>query len=281
MKAHIIEGKKIAEEIQRELKKNIANLPKKPGLAILLIGEDVASELYVRLKKKAAEFCDIDIHIYKFDTESKESEVLETIQFLNNDSDVHGIIVQLPLPVQLNPDTIIKAISPEKDVDGFHPFNTFLLEKNKPSIIPGLALSIMRLIKETKEPLQEKNTVIISNSQTFADPIIFLMKKEKINAQYISAKEKNLGDITKQADIIVVAVGKVNFIEKDFVKDGAIIIDVGINRLSDGKITGDVSTEVLEKDVWITPVPGGVGPMTVAMLLYNTYLLAQKDPKNI
>src|SRR3990167_671325 len=202
------------------------------------------------------------------------------MRFLNQDDDIHGMIVQLPLPKKFNESAIIKAIAPKKDVDGFHPLNTLAIKQGKPKIIPGLALAIMRLIKSADQPIEGKNAIIVSNSKIFSAPLVYLLSKEGVEARYTSPKNTHTAKKISEADIIIIAVGKPKFIKKTGVKDNAIIIDVGINRTKHAKITGDVDTAMRERNVFLTPVPGGVGPVTVAMLLYNTYLLAKKDTEN-
>lgn len=278
--ATLLDGTQIAQEIRDHMKESICHLKKKPGLAIILVGDDRASHLYVRLKKKACEECGIDIHCYLFDTHCTKEHVLGTIDFLNKDTDVHGILIQLPLPKHFNENHIIRAIDPAKDVDGFHPENLSLLKQGKPKIIPGLALGILRLVQETREILSGKTAVIVSNSTVFAFPIIHLFHQQGIASRHLSPKNKHLKESLKKADIIVIAVGKPEFLKKSWVKETSIVIDVGINHLPQGKVVGDVSHDVREKAAFLTPVPGGAGPMTVAMLLYNTYLLAKKDPEN-
>ena len=275
-RARAIDGKAIAETIKQGLKETIATLRTKPGLAIILVGDDKASHLYVKLKKKASEWCDISFHQYIFAHDSDEKEILDTILFLNNDPEIHGIIVQLPLPKNFHEDTIIKAIDPKKDVDGFHPDNTKKLRAGVPDIVPGLALSILRLITETGETLSGKHALIISNHPIFAEPLTYLFQKEKMSSEYRAPDDPELKKKCKHADIIVIAIGRPNFLTKNMIKKDAIIIDVGITPLDNGTIVGDVAPNVWEKAAWVTPVPGGVGPMTVAMLLYNTYLLAVK-----
>ncbi len=272
--AEIIDGKKIAQEILCDLKQSIRQMPEKPGLAILLIGDDEASHVYVKLKKKAGEECDIGIYLYLFPTDVEEKNIMAMIDFLNHDPEIDGIIVQLPLPHGFDEDTIIRAIDPAKDVDGFHPQNLEALTHKKPRIISGLALGIVRLIHATNVDLAGKNAIIISNHSVFAEPIRYLLELEGVKVNALKSSAKNLKKATQTADILIVAVGKKYFVKKSWVKNGSIIIDVGINRLRNKKIVGDVDDTAGEKAAFITPVPGGVGPMTVAMLLYNTYTLA-------
>lgn len=278
--AQLIDGKKIADGILSDLKKKVALLSHKPGLAIILVGDDPASHLYVKLKNKAAEECGINMHIYCLNPDSSEKNIFEVIGFLNSDPDVHGIIVQLPLPDRFNEDRIITAIASKKDVDGFHPDNLRALasgSSEKPHVVSGLALGIMRLIESTGQDMEGKNVLIVSNSPVFAAPLLYLFKQHGLSPFHATPEIQHLPDLVAQADILIVAIGKKNFIKKSWVKDGAIVIDVGTNRLRSGKVVGDVNPRAAEKAAFITPVPGGVGPMTVAMLLWNTYLLAEKQ----
>lgn len=276
----IIDGKAIAEEIKHEVRREIVKKKLTPGLAVILVGDDPASHLYVKLKKKSCEQVGIEFHRYFCSSSTSEKEVIEAIDFLNKDPKINAILVQLPLPKGLDENKIIQSIDPAKDVDGFHPENLKKLLKGRPDVIPGLAQGIIKLIESTKEELENKKTVIISNSRIFSKPLEKLLEDKKIKVESYLSKEKNLSAKISQADILIVAVGKKNFIKAKMVKEGCIVIDVGTNRVKD-KVFGDVDFKnVFKKAAWITPVPGGVGPMTIAMLLKNTLELAKKQTQH-
>lgn len=270
----IIDGKSISKDIQKEIGVGIAQNSYKPNLAVILIGEDEASKLYVELKKKACEKVGIEFHEYLMDKDVKIEYILETIDFLNKDKDIDAILIQLPLPEHLDTDKIIKAIDINKDVDGFHPDNINKLLENKNSFTPGLPLGIIKLLESTKENLENKQSVIVSKSDIFYKPLEKLLKDKKIKVKIIKPDDNKLSDIIKEADILITAIGKPFFIKKDMVKKDSIIIDIGTNKIDDKYTVGDIDyTGVFQKVGYITPVPGGVGPMTVAMLLHNTLKL--------
>ncbi len=274
----IIDGKALAAEIQQNLVVDIKSNNLNPGLAVILIGSDPASRLYVNLKKKACEKIGIEFHEYLMPDNITESQVLETIEFLNKDELTDAILVQLPLPKHLNTDIIIQAIDPQKDVDGFHPENIKKLIAGTSDFIPGLALGIWKLIESTQENLNNKSAVIVAKSDVFFQPLTKVLADQNIQAQLVDPKNPELKKYTSNADILIVAIGQAFFIKEDMVKDQAIVIDVGTNKIDNNHIVGDVDyTAVFEKVSHITPVPGGVGPMTVAMLLYNTVQLHKKN----
>ena len=265
----MIDGQKLAEAIKKEVGKEIVEKHLQPGLAIILIGDDPASHLYVKLKKKACQQVGIEFHKYYCSGQSCLKEVPEAIKFLNKDPAINAILIQLPLPKEFDENATIKLMDPKKDVDGFHPDQTFLT--------PGLAGGILNLIKSTKENLAGKKAVIVSNSPVFAGPIKKILDEQEVKTEAYLADEKNLGDKASQADILIVAVGRPNFITEEMVKQNSIVIDVGTNRQA-GTIVGDVDfNSVKNKAGWLTPVPGGVGPMTIAMLLKNTVELTKKQ----
>ena len=272
MVAKIISGKLISEEIENELKAQIAEFARTPELAIIMVGNDYASDIYVKNKQKAASKIGIISHFHHFDKDISEEELLNIIEQLNNDKEVNGIIVQLPLPEGFNTHRIINAISPLKDVDGFHPMNTGKLQNNdKPYFIAATPLGIMRLLNRVCDDLSGKNAVIIGASLIVGRPLATLLLNQGCTVSVTHSETRNITDYTKNADIIVAACGVAKLVKADWIKDGAILIDVGINRLENGKICGDIDFEATkEKAEAITPVPGGVGPMTIAMLLYNT-----------
>ena len=283
--AIIIDGKAIANEIKEELKKEIINLQqqygKKPALAVILVGNNPASEVYVRMKKKTSEEVGINSMQILLDEETSQQELLKLINQLNSDNNVNGILVQLPLPSHFNENEIINAIDPIKDVDGFHPVNMGKLVIGQDSFIPCTPYGCQELIVRTMPDIKGKHVVIVGRSNIVGKPLASLMIQKNNRANCIvtvcHTATKDIGYYTKQADILVVAVGRANMITKDMVKDGAVVIDVGINRIDDPgnpgktKLVGDVKfDEVSEVAYAITPVPGGVGPMTIAMLLKNT-----------
>ena len=272
----IIDGKSIAEELRQKIKEDILSLPdlKKPGLAVILIGEHPASQIYVRNKEKFAKEVGINSQIIKFDETISEEELKEQIKKLNNDVDVHGILVQLPLPKHINQKDIIETIDPIKDVDGFHPINVGNLSSGNDAMVPCTPLGCYYLIKKVIKNLSGLNAVVIGRSNINGKPMTQLLLKENCTVTIVHSKTKNIEEICKKADLIIAAVGKAEMVKSDWVKNDAVIIDVGINRLEiDGKkrIVGDVDFEnVKDKVKGITPVPGGVGPMTIACLLENT-----------
>ena len=272
MRAQIIDGRTIAENIKSELKTRIADFVRAPKLAIVMVGNDYASDIYVRNKQKAAEKIGMVSHFYHLNAEVRETEILKIIEQLNNDKDVNGIIVQLPLPEHLDVHRVINAISPLKDVDGFHPLNTGKLQNNEePYFVAATPLGIMKLLETIGVDLCGKNAVIIGASLIVGRPLATLLLNKECTVSITHAQTQNIKDYTQKADIIIAACGVANLVKADWIKEGAVLIDVGINRLDNGKICGDIDfEEVKEKAGAITPVPGGVGPMTIAMLLHNT-----------
>lgn len=279
MTAQIIDGKQIAADIREKLKQKIARLPVAPQLAIVLVGNDEPSLIYVRNKQKAAAQIGLQSQLYHMNEDTSEEELLNVIAKLNADKQINGIIVQLPLPKQLNTNRIINAISPLKDVDGFHPYNTGMLQNNEqPYFIAATPLGVMKLIKSVNQNLSGKNVVLIGASLIVGRPLATLLLNQECTVSITHAQTKNIKELTTKADILVAACGVAKLVKADWIKENAILIDVGINRDS-GKLCGDIDFEdVKEKAGAITPVPGGVGPMTIAMLLSNTvdaYLLQQ------
>ena len=278
--AELIDGKLVSNYARKIIKEDIENLYLTsgiiPGLAVILVGDNPASEVYVRNKHKACEDVGINsIQIY-MPEETTEEELLLKIDELNRDQNVHGILVQLPLPRHINEDIIIQSISPEKDVDAFHPLNVGKIMVGNYSFLPCTPAGIMTLLDYYKIDVCGKKCVIVGRSNIVGKPMALLLLEKNGTPTICHSRTENLSSITKQADILVVAIGKPKFIKADDVKDGAVIIDVGINRLSDGKLCGDVDfIEVEKKASYITPVPGGVGPMTITTLLKNTLTSAQ------
>lgn len=277
MTAQLINGKQTAADIEEKLKQTIADFPSAPQLAIILVGNDEPSLIYVRNKQKAAAKIGLLSQLYHLDENISETELLKIIQQLNEDNTVNGIIVQLPLPKHLNTNRIINAISPLKDVDGFHPYNTGLLQNNeKPYFIAATPLGIMELIKTIVPELTGKNVVLIGASLIVGRPLATLLLNQNCTVTITHAQTQNIKELTSKADILVAACGVAKLVKADWIKENSILIDVGINR-DNGKLCGDIDfDDVKNKALAITPVPGGVGPMTIAMLLSNTvdaYLL--------
>ena len=272
MTAKILDGKALALQIRQQLKQKISVLQSAPCLAVIIVGNNPASEIYVKSKEKAC----IDIGIipktYTLDENTSQTDLLNLINELNNSKEINGILVQLPLPKHLDTTTILQSITPSKDVDGFHPLNSgYLTQNTNQGYIPCTPKGIIRLIKETNLDLTGFNAVVIGRSQIVGLPIAQLLIQQNCTVTTTHSKTKNLPEICKNADILVSAIGKAEFVTKDYIKPNAIIIDVGINRTENG-LKGDVCyQDGLELAQYITPVPGGVGPMTIAMLLENTY----------
>ena len=269
----IIDGKKISTEIKDELKEQVAKL-KAEGvevtLAVVKVGEDPASAVYVRNKEKACEYIDINSKKIEMPEETTEEELLKLVDDLNTDPAINGILVQLPLPKHIDENKILLAIDPMKDVDGFHPVNVGKMVIGEESFLPCTPAGIIEMIKRSGLDIEGKECVIIGRSNIVGKPMAILMLRENATVTVTHSRTKDLPEVCKRADIIVAALGKAKFVTKDFVKEGAIIIDVGMDRDEDGKLCGDVDFDEVEPIASaITPVPGGVGPMTVTMLLVN------------
>jgi len=270
----ILDGKKEAALLREEIKKEILEIKKKtnksPGLSVILIGDFAPSQIYVKNKEKNSKEVGINSEVIKYLKEVKESEILKKIEELNNNNNVSGILVQLPLPTHISKEKIINAIKPSKDVDGFHPMNVGNLSSGYKAIIPCTPLGCLLLIKKAEKNLTGKHAVIIGRSNLNGKPMAQLLLKEDCTVSIVHSKTKDLKSECQKADILVAAVGVANLVKGDWVKKDSIIIDVGINKV-EGKIVGDVDFEqVKDKVKAITPVPGGVGPMTIACLLKNT-----------
>ena len=278
MSAKLIDGKLLAQNIYQKLAKQIAQMNQTPQLDIVLVGSDEASEIYVRNKIKAAAKIGINAVLHRLPQDISERELSVLIENLNNDSAVNGIIVQLPLPEHINTHLIINRIAPHKDVDGFHPINTGMLQNNEtPYFIAATPLGVMRLIQTVCPVLSGKNVVIIGASLIVGRPLATLLLNQECTVTITHIHTKNIKELTKKADIVVAACGVANMVKADWIKENAVLIDVGINRVN-GHICGDIDyADVKDKAAAITPVPGGVGPMTVAMLLQNTVIAAQKQ----
>lgn len=270
----IISGKEVSEAVKLRVSDEVKELKEngiEPCLAVILVGDDPASRVYVNNKKKACEFCGIRSLEYVLPAETKEEELIELVEKLNNDKSVNGILCQLPLPKHLDEKKVLNLIKPEKDVDAFHPENVGHIMIGDFNFLPCTPAGIMEMLRYENIDLDGKNCVVIGRSNIVGKPMAMLMLKENATVTICHSRTKNLKEVVAGADIIVAAVGRPNFVTADMVKDGAVIIDVGINRMDDGKLCGDVDFEACkEKASYITPVPGGVGPMTIATLMQNT-----------
>jgi methylenetetrahydrofolate dehydrogenase (NADP+) / methenyltetrahydrofolate cyclohydrolase len=276
----VIDGKKISADIKEELKNKISKLPSKPKLMVVLVGDDPASHVYVSMKERDAKQIGMDGAAIKLPEKTTQEELERTIIELNGDPSVHGILLQLPLPKHLDEDRALNLISPEKDVDGLHDINVGKLHNNKPGLRPCTPKGCMELLKKYEIPIEGKHAVVVGRSNLVGKPIARMLEQANATVTVCHSRTKNLHEVIKTADIVVVAIGRLNFVTGDMIKEGAVVIDVGINRKDDGKLAGDVEYDtVFQKASYITPVPGGVGPMTIAMLLSNT-LEAYKAIKN-
>ncbi|HRZ95030.1 MAG TPA: bifunctional methylenetetrahydrofolate dehydrogenase/methenyltetrahydrofolate cyclohydrolase FolD [Candidatus Moranbacteria bacterium] len=284
MSAKILDGKKLASEIKEELKIEIAQLKKTgiaPGLVVILVGDDPASKIYVDNKKKACEEMEINSQVFEMPECTTEEELLKLIQKLNADEKTHGILVQLPLPKHIDEGKIIESIDPKKDVDCFHPENVGKLSIGIGKLLPCTPAGIMEILKRNNIEISGRECVVAGKSNIVGKPMAMMFLEENATVIVAHIKTENLGEITKRADILVTAVGKAGLIKKDMIKKGVVVVDVGMNRLSNGKLVGDADFEnVKEIASAITPVPGGVGPMTVAMLMKNTVETAKRLYKN-
>lgn len=280
METIILDGKKTAQIIKDELKAEVAQLKQEgiePTLAVVLVGSDPASQVYVKNKKIACEYVGIRSLSYELDESTTEQELLELVEQLNKREDVHGILVQLPLPKHIDEDKVLLAIDYRKDVDGFHPISVGNLSIGSKGFISCTPYGIIELLKRYSIEMQGKKCVVIGRSNIVGKPISLLMLRENATVTICHSRTKNLPEECKQADILVAAIGKANFVTPDFVKEGAVIVDVGINRLETGKLCGDVDYEACkELASAITPVPGGIGPMTIAMLMKNCVQAAKE-----
>jgi len=280
----LLDGKalstKIKEEIKIEVEQFVKDKKITPGLAVILVGDDAASATYVTSKEKACKDAGIYSVVHKMPSSITQKELLETITMMNKNSKLDGILVQLPLPKHIDTTTILEAINPLKDVDGFHPYNVGRVLANLDSFLPATPFGVMRMFEEYNIQLSGKNIVVIGSSNIVGKPMTSLLINAKATVTICNSKTKDLKSITLKADIIIIAVGVPRLLKANMVKDGAVVIDVGINRLDNGKLVGDADFEGLkDKCSYLTPVPGGVGPMTIAMLLKNTLKAANLREK--
>ena len=263
-----IDGKQISAQIKDELKERVEKENLEVTLAVIQVGNDPASTVYVGNKKKACEYIGIRSLAYELPEETPEEELLQLIKELNDRDDVNGILVQLPLPAHMDEDKVIQTISPKKDVDGFHPQSVGALSIGQPGFVSCTPAGVIQLLKRTGVEIDGKECVIVGRSNIVGKPMALLMLRENATVTVCHSHTKDLKEVTKRADILIVAIGKPKFITKEYVKDGAVVIDVGIHRGADGKLCGDVDYDDVAPITYaITPVPGGVGPMTIAMLM--------------
>lgn len=274
----LIDGKALAVRMRAELREKVEKAKVRPGLAVVLVGNDPASQIYVRNKIKACGEVGITSYSYELPETATQQEVETLLKDLAKDDKIHGILLQLPLPKGLNADAAMACIPFEKDVDGFSAENLGLLTLNKPQLVACTPLGVMKMLEAENIDLTGKNAVVIGRSDTVGKPMALLLLNANATVTICHSKTKNLKEICQKADVLVAAIGRAKFVTADMVKDGAIVVDVGINRDENGKICGDVDFEnVKDKVSFITPVPGGVGPMTITMLMYNTCKAAFKE----
>lgn len=282
--AVIINGKEVSAQIRQEIKENTQKFVEEkgyaPGLAVIIVGEDPASKVYVNNKHKACLEVGFLSEVYRLPENTTMEELLSLVDKLNNDEKIHGILCQLPLPKRLDEEQVILRINPDKDVDAFHPINTGKIMIGNNNFVPCTPAGVMKLIESTGTDICGKECVVVGRSNIVGKPQAMLLLQKNGTVTICHSRTKDLKEVTKRADILVVAVGIPNFIKGDMIKEGAIVMDVGINRTADGKLTGDVDFESAEKVAsYITPVPGGVGPMTITMLLENTLTAAKIQAK--
>jgi methylenetetrahydrofolate dehydrogenase (NADP+)/methenyltetrahydrofolate cyclohydrolase len=285
MAAQVIDGKTIAKQIRDEVKQTVEHWRREqfvPGLAVVLVGDDPASATYVRNKEKACQEAGIYSEVHRLDASISEDELLRLVHTLNQRPDIHGILVQLPLPEHIRSERILDAVDPSKDVDGFHPVNAGKLLVGKPGIFPCTPLGVIELLKRQDVPIAGRHAVVVGRSNIVGKPAALLLLREHATVSVCHSRTPDLSAITRQADILVCAVGQPELIRGEMIKPGACVVDVGINRTPDGKLVGDVCfSEAVHVAGQITPVPGGVGPMTIAMLLKNTLACAQLQRSSV
>ncbi|UCZ54610.1 bifunctional methylenetetrahydrofolate dehydrogenase/methenyltetrahydrofolate cyclohydrolase FolD [Bacillus shivajii] len=283
MSATVISGKELAKKKREELTHEVEGLKGKgvtPGLAVILIGEDPASQSYVRSKQKSCKEIGVHSELYELPESTTQEELLERIDALNKAEHIHGILVQLPLPDQISEDAVIEAIDPNKDVDGFHPSNIGKMMIGQETFLPCTPFGIVEMIKSKEIEIEGKHVVVVGRSNIVGKPVGQLLLNENATVTYCHSRTKNMKEMTRSADILVVAVGRAHFLDADAIKEGAVVIDVGVNRNDEGKLVGDVVYDnAKEVASYITPVPGGVGPMTITMLLHNTVESAKRIVK--
>lgn len=281
MSAPIIDGKQISQDIRASIQQEVIGLKEhsfQPGLAVVLVGEDPASQVYVKNKEKACHDLGYYSEVHRLAVDTSQEALLKLVDKLNHQSNIHGILVQLPLPKHIQEKAVIDAIAVEKDVDGFHPVNVGNLVIGDDSLLPCTPAGVIELIKRAGVEIAGKHAVVIGRSNIVGKPVSLLLQRENATVTMCHSRTANIAELSKQADILVVAIGKANFIDASYVKPGAVVIDVGMNRLENGKLAGDVDFEsVKQVSGPITPVPGGVGPMTITMLMQNTLVAAKRS----
>ncbi|MGD2139843.1 MAG: bifunctional methylenetetrahydrofolate dehydrogenase/methenyltetrahydrofolate cyclohydrolase FolD [Burkholderiales bacterium] len=279
MTAKLIDGRAVSEAMRKKMRSRVESLGLRglrPGLAVILVGEDAASQIYVRNKAKACEDVGMHSEVFRYPPDASEAEVLERINELNEDRRIHGILVQLPLPAHIDNTKVLEAISPQKDVDGFHKQNVGALVTGQSPFPPCTPYGVMALLDHYEVPIEGRHAVVIGRSNIVGKPMALMLLARSATVTICTSKTQDLAQFTKMADIVVAAVGKAGLVTADMVKQGAAVIDVGMNRLESGRLAGDVDFDaVKEKAGYITPVPGGVGPMTITMLLANTLKAAE------
>lgn len=281
MAAHIFDGKALAQRIRVDIEKDVAILYEKtgvrPGLAAILVGDDPASAIYVRNKKTACDKAGLVAHEHRLSANTTQEELLALIQKINADPAIHGILVQLPLPPHIDNRVVLEAIAPHKDVDGFHPYNMGRLVEGDPVFVPCTPKGIMAMLDAIESSIEGAQAVVLGRSTIVGKPMALLLLHRHATVTICHSRTRDLSSVCRQADIVIAAIGKPHFITAEMIKKGAIVIDVGINRLDDGALVGDVDFESVKTQAgWLSPVPGGVGPMTIAMLLQNTLESAQR-----
>lgn len=284
MSAQLIDGKTLALEIRQGIAKDIEVLVDqtgvRPGLAVVLVGDDPASAVYVRNKKKACDTAGLYVADHALPATTTQEDLLKLIDQLNADPKIHGILVQLPLPSQIDSQAVLNAVSPDKDADGFHPYNIGRLVEGNPLFVPCTPKGVIRMIESTGQAIEGKRAVVLGRSNIVGKPVAMLLMHRHATVTICHSRTKDLPGMCREADILVAAIGKAQFVKADMVKPGAVVVDVGINRLDDGRLVGDVDFErVKDRAGWLSPVPGGVGPMTIAMLLANTVEAAKRVAK--
>lgn len=282
MAAQLIDGKALALSIRERIGKEVADLQARkgirPGLAVILVGDDPASKVYVKNKQKACDAAGIYVDEHMLPASTSQADLLALLEKVNTDPRIHGILVQLPLPKHIESNVVLEAVSPDKDADGFHPFNMGRLVEGHGIFVPCTPKGVIRMIESTGISIAGKRAVVVGRSNIVGKPAALLLLHQHATVTVCHSKTQNLPDVCREADIMVVAIGRPKFVTADMVKEGAVVIDVGVNRLDTGKLVGDVDFEpVRERAGWISPVPGGVGPMTIAMLLDNTLESAKRN----
>lgn len=285
MPAQIIDGKAIANKLKLQIHQQVDQLKARdvqPGLAAVLVGDNPASVIYVRNKRKACDDAGIYSEEHRLPEKIKQEDLLNLIESLNSNAKIHGILIQLPLPKQIDTDLVLNTVSPAKDVDGLHPYNVGRLTMGTPQFVPCTPAGVIAMLDEYKIQIEGRRAVIVGRSNLVGRPLGLLLMHRHATITVCHSRTQEIGAICREGDILVAAMGKPKFITAEMVKNGAAVIDVGINRLETGQLVGDVDFEPVSKKAgWITPVPGGVGPMTVAMLMYNTLQSAKRSAKMV